>query len=81
VNPREVTEASLAILVVGGVVGIAAYDAINGRPVSVPPELYGFAGIILGAYFRGSAAVNGMATTIAAKLVAAVQKPPPPAAP
>jgi hypothetical protein len=76
-NAREITEAGLAFLTVGGVVGIAIYDAINGRPVTVPPELYGFAGIVLGAYFRGSAAVNGMATTLANKVVASLNASPP----
>jgi hypothetical protein len=75
-NAREATEAGLAFLTVGAVVGIAVYDAVNGKPVAVPPELYGFAGIVLGAYFRGSAAVNGMATTLASKVVASLNKPP-----
>lgn len=79
-NAREITEAGLAFLTVGGVVGIALYDAINGKPVTVPAELYGFAGIVLGAYFRGSAAVNGMATTLANRVVAQINKPVPPTA-
>jgi hypothetical protein len=81
-NGRDITEAGLAFLTVGSVAGIAIYDAINGKPVNVPPELYGFAGIVLGAYFRGSAAVNGMATTLASKVVAQLnQQPPAPPAP
>lgn len=54
----DIVEAALALLVVGGIVGVAAFDAIEGKPVTIPPELYGFGGIIIGAYFRGRS-VNG----------------------
>lgn len=65
----DIVEAILALFVVGGIVAIAAYDAISGKPVNIPPELYGFGGIIIGAYFRGRS-VNG---TIAG-LTTALQK-------
>ena len=74
VNMREITEAGLALLVVGGVVAIAVFDGINGKPVNIPPELYGFGGIIIGAYFRGSNQING----VAAKLVTALKESSPP---
>lgn len=54
----DLTEALLAILVVGAICAVAIYDAITGHQVSIPPELYGFGGIIIGAYFRGRS-VNG----------------------
>jgi hypothetical protein len=78
-NLRELTESALAVLVVGGVVGVAVYDGIAGHPVSIPPELYGFGGIVIGAYFRGAASVNGVAT----KLITALKEssPPPAGAP
>jgi hypothetical protein len=75
-NAREITESALAFLVVGGVVVISGYDAINGKPINVPPELYGFAGIILGAYFRGSAAANGMATSLANTIASTIKRQP-----
>lgn len=54
----DLTESLLALVVIGGVVAIAVYDSIVGRPVNIPPELYGFGGIVIGAYFRGRS-VNG----------------------
>ena len=77
-SAREITEALLAIITVGGIVAIAGYDAIQGKPVNVPPELYGFGGIIIGAYFRGANTVNGVTT----KLITALKEStPPPAGP
>jgi hypothetical protein len=73
-NMREVTEAVLAILVVGGVVTIAGAEALNGKPVTIPAELWGFGGIIVGAYFRGSNQINGVAT----KLITALKESGPP---
>lgn len=73
-SPREITEAVLALLVVGGVVTIAVFDGINGKTVNIPPELYGFGGIIIGAYFRGSNPVNGAAV----KVITALKEPSPP---
>jgi hypothetical protein len=78
VSWREITEAIMAIIVVGGIVVIAGYDAVQGKPVTVPPELYGFAGIIIGAYFRGSSTVNGVATQL---VTALKESSPPPAGP
>jgi hypothetical protein len=63
----DLTEAALAVLVVGGIVGVAAFDAIAGKPVSIPPELYGFGGIVIGAYFRGRS-VNGTVAGLTAAL-------------
>jgi hypothetical protein len=61
------TEAILAILVVGGIVGVAVFDAFIGHTVSIPPELYGFGGIVIGAYFRGRS-VNGTVAGLTAAL-------------
>lgn len=63
----DVTEAILAVLVVAGIVAIAIYDAVLGHPVTIPPELYGFGGIIIGAYFRGRS-INGTITGLTAAL-------------
>ncbi len=71
---REITEALLALLVVGGIVGIALYDGIAGKPVAIPPELYGFGGIVIGAYFRGTSSTNG----VVGKLVTALKESIPP---
>ena len=58
VKITDAVEALLALLVVGGIVTVAVYDAVAGKPVMIPPEVYGFGGIIIGAYFRGRS-VNG----------------------
>jgi hypothetical protein len=66
VNGRDIIEGALALLVVGGIVAIAAYDAIAGKPVTVPPELYGFGGIVIGAYFRGNGLTSGAVAALKA---------------
>jgi hypothetical protein len=76
VNFREATESALALLVVGGLVTIAIYDNISGRPTSIPAELYGFGGIVIGAYFRGSATVSAFANGAVAKIAKALNTPP-----
>jgi hypothetical protein len=74
VNPRDITESVLAVIVVGGVVAIHAYGAFTGKPVVVAPELYGFGGIIVGAYFRGQS-VNGAIGKLTAALQQSVPMP------
>jgi hypothetical protein len=74
----DAVEAVLALVVVGGIVAIATYDAIAGKPVNVPPELYGFGGIIIGAYFRGrsvNGTIAGLTTALQASVPADVVKP------
>jgi hypothetical protein len=82
VKVSDLTEAMLAVLVVGGVVGIATFDAITGRPVTIPPELYGFGGIVIGAYFRGrsiNGTISGLTSALQASVPAAAAPPGPPA--
>jgi hypothetical protein len=83
---QDLTEAILAVTVVGAIVAIAVYDAVTGKPVTIPPELYGFGGIIIGAYFRGRS-VNGTISSLTAALQQSVPAaspaaatPPPPGA-
>jgi len=49
----DFVEATLAVLVVGGIVAIAVFDSITGRPVMIPADLEGFGLLVLGSYFRG----------------------------
>jgi hypothetical protein len=79
---RDLIEGALSLVVVGGIVGIAIYDAIAGKPVTVPPELYGFGGIIIGSYFRGNGLTNGAVAALKAvgPLSGPPPAPPPPAA-
>lgn len=81
----DVTETALAVLVIGGIVVVAVYDAIVGKPVQIPPELYGFGGIVIGAFFRGRS-VNGTIGKLTAALqqstpIAVAEPPVPPVGP
>lgn len=75
----DITEAVLAFFVIGGIIAVAIIDVVLNRPVSIPPELYGFGGIIIGAYFRGRS-INGTIAGLTNALqqsVPAESAPPP----
>ena len=76
----DLTEALLAFLVVGAICAAILYDAVAGKPVAIPPELYGFAGIIIGAYFRGRS-VNGTIAGLTSALQQSAPVTPPPVPP
>lgn len=80
VKITDFTEALLAFLVVGAICAAIIYDAIAGKPVTIPPELYGFGGIIIGAYFRGRS-VNGTIAGLTTALQQSTPASPPPAPP
>jgi hypothetical protein len=63
----DITEAVLAVVVVGGIVFIAIYQTIVGHPISVPELLTGFGGIVLGSYFRGRS-TNGTISALTSAL-------------
>jgi hypothetical protein len=58
VKISDLAEVILAVAVVGGIVFVAVWDAVQGRHVDIPAELTGFGGYIIGSYFRGRS-VNG----------------------
>ena len=76
VKLSEVVEAVLAVIVVGGITAVAVYDGIAGHPVSIPPELYGFGGIVIGAYFRGRS-INGTISGLTSALQQSAPVQPP----
>lgn len=74
----DITEAFLAVLVVGAICAIAIFEAVRGIPLTIPPELYGFGGIIIGAYFRGrsvNGTIAGLTTALASSVPASIVAP------
>lgn len=70
-KPSDIVESILAVLVIGGIVAIAVFDVVTGKPVNIPPELMGFGLLVLGSYFRGRS-VNGTIANLTSALQSSV---------
>lgn len=74
---QEVTTSLIAIVLVAGTVAIVAYQAVNGKPFSVPDVLVALDFAVGGLYFGNVSAKNGarQAGTAAAQTAIANTQP------